>query len=188
MRAHQRLERLGRRAGRLEEQRRGALERDDVVRREHRAGVVERARGVGELERPQAEHLGEPHSLREGVLAVSAVTAAQAPSSCSGPRARVNVCSGWTLKRRSCGASAASGVAPLTCATHGPGAIAAATSAIAASGTQSRHELRLVCAHADAPLAQPSGDSRADTARPDDVDAVHFGGSSSVADAGQVQV
>ena len=48
---------------RLEEERRGALERDDVVRREDRAGVVERARRVGELERPQAEHLGEPRSV-----------------------------------------------------------------------------------------------------------------------------
>ena len=37
-----------------------------------------------------------------------------------------------------CGSSAESGVAPLTCATHGPGATERATSAIARSGTQSR--------------------------------------------------
>ena len=66
------------------------------------------------------------------------VTAAYAPSSCSGPRPRTNVCSGWRPKRRTCGSSAASGVAPLTCATHGPGSIVAATSAIAPSGTQRR--------------------------------------------------
>ena len=46
--------------------------------------------------------------------------AAHAPSSCSGPRCRVRVCKGWTLKRRSCGSRAVSEVAPLTCATHGP--------------------------------------------------------------------
>ena len=44
----------------------------------------------------------------------AAVTAAHAPSSCSGPRARVNVCSGWSENRRVCGSRAESGVAPLT--------------------------------------------------------------------------
>ena len=65
--AHQRLERLRRRACGLEEERRRALERDDVVRREHGAGVVERARRVGELERPQAEQLGELRPLLDGL-------------------------------------------------------------------------------------------------------------------------
>src|SRR6188472_1705491 len=64
--------------------------------------------------------------------------AAQAPSSCSGPRSWVNVCSGWREKRRPCGSSAAKGVPPLTCATQGPGAIVDATSTITRSGTQRR--------------------------------------------------
>src|ERR1700741_92219 len=40
-------------------------------------------------------------------------------------------------KRRSCGVNADRGVAPLTCATHGPVAIVRATSPMAPSGTHS---------------------------------------------------
>jgi hypothetical protein len=74
--AHQRLERLGRRSGRLEEKRCRALERDDVIRRKHRACVVDRAGGVGELERAEAEQLDgawaavtadRPDALGEGM-------------------------------------------------------------------------------------------------------------------------
>ena len=45
----------------------------------------------------------------------------------------MNVCSGWTENRRSCGSSAASGVAPLTCAIHGPRSSERATPAIASN-------------------------------------------------------
>ena len=62
--AHQRLERLRRGAGRVEEQRRRALKRDDVVRREDGARVVERARRVGEIERAEPERLGERNPSR----------------------------------------------------------------------------------------------------------------------------
>ena len=107
---------------------------------------------------------------------VSAVSAAQAPSSCSGPRLRVNVWSGWSAKRRSCGSSAASGVAPLTWAIQGPGATARAASAIAASGTHSSTRSALVLAHGDAPLGEPGGDSRADAAsRAGDANALDHG-------------
>ena len=92
---------------------------------------------------------------------VSAVTAAKAPSSCSGPRSRVNVCSGWRPKRRRCGSSAASGVAPLTCETQGPGSIAAATSAIARSGTQ-----RSTSSGSSAPSVRPRSRRRAARAEP----------------------
>ena len=68
---------------------------------------------------------------------LSAVRAAETPSSCSAPRVRVNVCSGCSAKRRVCGASSDRGVAPLVCASHGPGAIRPATAPISRSGTHS---------------------------------------------------
>ena len=58
--AHERLERLGRHVGRLEELARRALEGDEVVRGDRGAGVVERTPIVGERERPQPEGLREP--------------------------------------------------------------------------------------------------------------------------------
>ena len=82
---------------------------------------------------------GDPAS---GDLAVDeayvGVEASLALSTCSAPRRRVNVCSGWTPKRRVWGSRARNDVAPLTCATHGPVSTERATSAIAASGTQIR--------------------------------------------------
>ena len=48
------------------------------------------------------------------LAALSAVTPANAPSSCSGPRRLVSVWRGCTEKRRVCGSSAASGVPPET--------------------------------------------------------------------------
>ena len=106
---HQRLERLGRRVGRLEQLAGDAAQRDEVVRGDRGARVVEGAPFVVEHEGPQAERLGEPGAVSRA-SSVSPVTAAQAPSSCSAPRSWVNVCSGWSEKRRTCGASAASGV------------------------------------------------------------------------------
>ena len=123
VRAHQRVERLGRRARRLEQRSGCAAQGDEVVRRDCRAGVVGGASpsSSGNGSRPSV--LAEPGCRVAAASSVSAVTAAQAPSSCSAPRRSVNVCSGWTPKRRVCGSRAASGVAPLTCATHGPGSI-----------------------------------------------------------------
>ena len=100
---------------------------------------------------------------------VSPATAAQAPSSCSGPRSCVNVCSGWSEKRRAWGASAASGVPPLVCAIHGPGSMPAATAAIARSGTQRRTRSPRVGVDLDAALAQPRAHRAPDApTRPDD--------------------
>ena len=106
----------------LEEERGGAMERDDVVRREDRARrgrACARSRRARTAAGRASRRASSPGGRASRPSRRS--RAAQAPSSCSGPRERVNVCSGWTLKRRSCGSSAASGVAPLTCATHGPG-------------------------------------------------------------------
>ena len=90
----------------------------------------------------------------------SAVTAAKAPSSWSGPRLRVNVCSGCRPKRRACGASAESGVAPLTWATHGPRHRArCATSAIARSGTQSSTISGSAAIECEPALGEPSASS-----------------------------
>ena len=90
---HQRLERLRRRARIRTSSEAARCSVTRIVRCEHRARVVERARRVGKLERPQPERLREPAAPSRAPL-VSAVTAAHAPSSCSGPRARVNVWSG----------------------------------------------------------------------------------------------
>ena len=147
-------ERLRRRAGRLEERRRGAVDRDEEARRERRARVVERLRLVGEVERLQPEGLGELAGDRARLVGLGRRPRAQAPSSCSGPRRRVNVCSGWRLKRRSCGASAASRVAPLTCATQGPARSPRATSAIAGRGRRAaRRRRRRPAARPPAPRA-----------------------------------
>jgi len=62
---HQRLERPGRRAGRVEQARGRTVERDEVVRREDRARVVERPRVVRELEGAQAEEPRELEALCE---------------------------------------------------------------------------------------------------------------------------
>ena len=119
--AHQRDERFGRRAGGAEELGRDSVQRDEVVRRDRGARVVERPCVVGELERLEAERLREPEARLLEPRSVSAVTAAQAPSSCSGPRASVNVCKRMEREAARVRSSAASGVAPETCATQGPG-------------------------------------------------------------------
>ena len=135
---HEWLERLLGHVRRSEQPAGGATERHEVVRRHRGARVVERAMLVGEDERSQPERLGELDRHASAPRGDSPVTAAQAPSSCSGPRSCVKVCSGCSENRRRCGSSEASGLPPLTCATHGPGASSDATSAIARSGTQSR--------------------------------------------------
>ena len=84
---HQRQERLGRRAGRLEERRGGAVERDEEARRERRrprgraASPRRRASNGSQAERPR-----QLDAATARASSVSAVTAAHAPSSCSGPR------------------------------------------------------------------------------------------------------
>ena len=119
---HQRVERLVGDARGGEQLAGGAAQRDQVVRCDRGARVVERAPVVVERRTAAARAPRRARSRPRAASSVSPVTAAQAPSSCSGPRSCVNVCSGCTEKRRTCGSSAASGVPPLTCATHGPGA------------------------------------------------------------------
>ena len=86
VRRDQRVERLGRRAGRLEQRAGRRAERDEVVRGDRGARVV-----GGAVARRRARTAAGRASRRASSRApaprrVSAVTAAQAPSSCSGPR------------------------------------------------------------------------------------------------------
>ena len=82
--------------------------------------------------------------------------------------------------RRRCGSSEASGLPPLTCATHGPGSISDATSAIARSGTQSRTSSAPCSREAIPRSARRARRTTHAAARTDDVDALdHFLGSSS---------
>ena len=82
----------------------------------------------------------------------------------------MNVCSGCTLKRRVWGASAASGVAPLTCATHGPGETYAADLADRAVGDAEEHELGVAVVEREPALEQARSDGRADPAAADHID------------------
>ena len=84
--AHERVERLGRRFCRREQIAGGSAQRDEVVRRDRGARVVERTALVVEHERPQAERPRRGSSPAATASSVSPVTAAQAPSSCSAPR------------------------------------------------------------------------------------------------------
>ena len=153
--------------------RRRAAERDEVVRRDRGARVVERARRSSARSNGRRPSVSASQSPRARASSVSAVTAAHAPSSCSGPRARVSVCSGWTPKRRSCGSSAASGVAPLTCATHGPGSIDRRDLGDRAVGhAEQRRAPARPSSQRDAALAQARGDRRADAAGADDGDSL----------------
>ena len=115
------------------------------------------ARLVGEIERAEARASRRATAARSRASAVSAVTAAHAPSSCSGRARRDERLERMHRKRRACGSSAASGVAPETCATHGPGSIAGATSAIARVGHAEQRELAVGRAR-DAALAQAGSD------------------------------
>ena len=99
---------------------------------------------------------------RASPSAVSAVIPPHAPSSCSGPRDATSVCNGWTLKRVTWGSSAASGVAPLTCASQGPAEIDRATCAMAPSGTAST----MRSARVDSGSSTPCSARRAATADP----------------------
>ena len=68
--AHQRVERLGGRAGALEEPARDPTERYEVVRRDRSACVVERAARVGQLERPEPEERGKLQPYRRARVGV----------------------------------------------------------------------------------------------------------------------
>ena len=164
---HQRQQRFGRRPRRHERARRRPIQRDEVVRGHRRAGVIEHAPVVAEVERAADPAPWPATPPARDASASSPVTAAHAPSSCSGPRPRTNVCSGWTLKRVVCGASAASGVAPLMCAIHGPGAIDRATSAMAESGHAQQDELRVAIVEDVAALEQTGGDGGSEASAPD---------------------
>ena len=67
----QRHERLGRRPGGLEEPRGDAIQRDEEVRSDRSAGVIERSVLVGEQERAQVEGLREPGCPRAGLVVLT---------------------------------------------------------------------------------------------------------------------
>ena len=117
--AHEREERLGRRPGLLEELRCGPVERDEEALGHDCGRVVDEARPRPRAERAEAKQVGEVESRRRGRRRLLPLTAAQAPSSCSGPRWRTKVWSGCRLKRRTCGSSASRVRAPLVWAIHG---------------------------------------------------------------------
>ena len=158
--------------------RRGAVERDEVVRGDRGARVVERRASAS-----ASSNGRRPSSSRElacpprAASSVSAVTAAQAPSSCSGPRRarerlqRVDAEAALVRVERGERRRAAD--------VRDPGAgldRSRATSAIAASGTQSSTSSASSVAHGDAPLGEPGGDSRADAAsRAGDANALDHG-------------
>ena len=169
--ADERVERLGRRAGGLEERRCRGAKRDEVVRGQGGAGVVGAAARVVERERAEAERLGEPEADRPRLVRLGGHRRPGAVE-LLGPARRGERLERVHPEAASCGSSAASGVAPLTCATQGPGAIARATSAIARSGTQRRTSSgRPVEAHAA--LGESRAHRRADAAAgADDFDAV----------------
>ena len=79
-----------------------------------------------------------------------------------GPSAFEKVCRGCSPKRRTCGSSARSGVAPLTWEIQGPSGVSAATSSIARSGTQRRTSSGVGCVVRDASLGEPRAHRRAD--------------------------
>ena len=96
----------------------------------------------------------------------------------------MKVCSGCREKRLVCGASAASGVPPLTCPTHGPTGSIGGDARDLAIGHAEQHDIRVV-AQRNAPRSQPRTHSAADAAAcTDDVDALDHPGSSSLADTG----
>ena len=167
---HQRVERLGRRSRRLEQRAGRVAERDEVVGGDRGAGVVGGAILVGERERAQAEGLGEPGRDARAPRRSRPSRPPRRRRAAPAPRRRVNVCSGCTLKRRVWGASAASGVAPLTCATHGPGATYAADLADRAVGDAEEDELGLARVEREPALEQARSDRRADAAAADHVD------------------
>ena len=120
---------------------RGAIDRDQIVRRDRRRRH-DRPRGRGRRSRTAAGRVSRPASARAPRRRCSPpVIAPHAPSSCSGPRQRVNVCSGCSPKRLTCGSSAASGVAPLTCAIHGPAGMLAGDRRDGAVRDAEQHEV-----------------------------------------------
>ena len=184
---HQRHERLRRRAGALEQRgrRRGAASRGSSTRSRRPRG---RGRAPSRRARTAAGRAVSA-SAKPAARASSLSARDRSPGAVELLRAarRVNVCSGWRPKRRTCGSSAASGVAPLTWATHGPGSTSLRALRDRAVGDAEQHELGVV-ARLDPPLREPGADRRADPAGADDLDAVeHCGGSSSVADTGHRQ-
>ena len=76
---------------------------DEEALRDRSGRVVERARPRRPARRPSAGAGRRARSLRASAWSLSPLTAAQAPSSCSGPRSGTKVWRGWRLKRRTCG-------------------------------------------------------------------------------------
>ena len=101
--SHQGLERLRRGARGIHELAGDIVQRDEKCRDEARGRVVERAHLVVELEGLEPERSGE---LGAGGERLGALPGHRRPRAVEllGPRSSVKVCSGWRLKRRSCGA------------------------------------------------------------------------------------
>ena len=157
--------------------RRGAVQRHEVVRSDRRAGVVapavRRRRGRTDAD-PSVRASSCPCSRASSL---SAVTAAQAPSSCSAPRERVNVCSGCSPNRRVCGSSArerrrAADVRDPLSRDQVPRPCPRSRVRNA-----EQDELRVV-SQRDAALLEARGEGRTDAAASDDVDALEQSSSS----------
>ena len=136
VRSQQWHERLGRDAGGLEEPGRGAIQRDEEVRGDRRACVVERSVVVGEREAAQAERLARARS--PGRRASSSLAGHRSPGAVEllgAARADERL---QRVHREAAHVRVERGerVPPETWAIHGPGSIDRATSPIARSGTQ----------------------------------------------------
>ena len=144
------------------------MQRDEVVRRDRRAGVVEGPRVVGELERLEAERAREPEAALAGVGRLGGDGGKRAVELLGPARTRERLqrmhreAAGVRLERRERRRTGDVGDprAGLEIASDRPDR---------GVGNAEQDELR-VRPDGDAALAQPGGDGRADAARADDVD------------------
>ena len=178
--ADERIERLGRRAGGLEQRLRRGAQRDEVVRGHRRAGVVRGALVVVEVERPEPERLGEPPADRAGLVGLGAHRAPDAvellrPALLRERLQRVQAEAARVRVERVERRRAADVRDPR------PDGDLGRDLAIARSGTQSRTSSGVGRVERDAALGEPRAHRRADApARAHDLDALdHLVGSSS---------
>ena len=134
--AHEREERLGRRAGLLDEIGRRPVKRDEEALSHHRGRVVDETVLVVELEGPEPKQAGEPKAALRGLAGLSAADGRPGAVELLGPAVPDERLQRMEAEAAVCGSSASSVRAPLVCAIQGPAGIAAATSGTARSGTQ----------------------------------------------------
>ena len=135
---HEGLERLRRRPGRVHEVRRRVVQGREERGRDRRGRVVDGTLLVVQLERLAARAARRARSRRSRTRRTRPRPRPRRRRAAPARSPRWNVCSGCRAKRRRCGSSEPSRVAPLVCATQGPGGIERATSATRRSGTQRR--------------------------------------------------